>query len=75
LPFSILARFVSTSVLVEDGDIARAQAILIRELRSIVEPGGATALAALVGGAYRRAAGERVAVVVSGGNADPATIG
>jgi threonine dehydratase len=39
----------------------------------LAEPGGATALAALTSGAYRPAPGERVAVVVCGGNTDPST--
>ena len=36
--------------------------------------GGATALAALTSGAYRPGPGERVAVVVCGGNADPSDL-
>jgi len=36
------------------------------------EPGGATALAALLSGAYRPQAGERLGVLVCGGNIDPA---
>jgi len=38
------------------------------------EPGGAAAWAALLSGAYRPAPGERVAVVVCGGNVDLATL-
>jgi threonine dehydratase len=34
----------------------------------VAEPGGAAALAALLCGAYAPAAGERVGVLVSGGN-------
>ncbi len=59
------------SVLVEPGDIAGARALLWRETRLAAEPGGATALAALTAGRYRPEPGERVAVVVCGGNADP----
>jgi threonine dehydratase len=40
----------------------------------VAEPGGAAALAAVTSGAYRPAAGERVAVVVCGGNTDPASV-
>ncbi|MFO1174849.1 MAG: threonine/serine dehydratase [Paracoccaceae bacterium] len=60
-----------TSVLVSDADILAAQALLWRELRQWVEPGGATALAALLSGAYRPQAGERVAVLVCGANPAP----
>ncbi|MBQ0752008.1 MAG: threonine/serine dehydratase [Roseovarius sp.] len=59
------------SVLVSDAAILEAQALLWRELRLLVEPAGATALAALLSGAYRPAAGERVAVLICGGNIAP----
>lgn len=59
------------SVLVPDAAILEAQAFLWRELRLLVEPAGATALAALLSGAYRPAAGERVAVLICGGNIAP----
>ena len=60
-----------TSVLVSDDAILAAQAVLWRELRQWVEPGGATALAALLSGAYRPAPGEKVAVLVCGANPAP----
>ncbi|ARE84147.1 phenylserine dehydratase [Roseovarius mucosus] len=59
------------SVLVSDAAILEAQALLWREVRQLVEPAGATALAALLSGAYRPAAGERVAVLICGGNIAP----
>lgn len=59
------------SVLVRDAAILEAQAILWREVRQLVEPAGATALAALLSGAYRPALGERVAVLICGGNIAP----
>jgi len=59
------------SVLVLDDAIIAAQRLLWRGLRQLVEPGGATALAALVSGAYRPEPGERVAVLVCGGNIAP----
>lgn len=59
------------SVLVPDAAILEAQALLWRELRQLVEPAGATALAALLSGAYRPAVGERVAVLICGGNIAP----
>jgi threonine dehydratase len=59
------------SVLVRDSAITDAQAALWRELRQLVEPAGATALAALMSGAYRPEPGERVAVLVCGGNVAP----
>ncbi len=59
------------SVLVADAAIAQAQKALWQETRLLVEPAGATALAALTSGAYRPAPGERVAVLLCGANVDP----
>ncbi len=59
------------SVLVSDGAILEAQRLLWREARLLVEPAGATALAALLSGAYVPAPGERVAVLLCGANVAP----
>ncbi|MEN8748292.1 threonine/serine dehydratase [Marivita sp.] len=59
------------SVLVSDSAIIEAQGALWQAHRQLVEPAGATALAALMSGAYSPAAGERVAVLVCGGNIAP----
>jgi threonine dehydratase len=68
LVYPLAAAFVSRVVLVADDDIRRAQHALWDRVRLAVEPGGSAAFAALLSGAYRRAAGERVGIVVSGGN-------
>jgi threonine dehydratase len=73
VPFSVLLPAVSDSVLVSDEQIRQAQRLLWEKLKLISEPGGATALAALVSGGYIPAPGEKVAVVICGGNADPAS--
>jgi threonine dehydratase len=73
VPFSVLAQTVSDSVLVSDEQIRDAQIALWEKLRIVSEPGGATALAALLSGTYVRAPGEKVAVIICGGNADPAS--
>ena len=44
-------------------------------MRLVAEPGGAAALAALLGGAYVPAAGERVGVILSGGNTTAVAFG
>jgi threonine dehydratase len=62
-------------VIVEDADIVRAQSLLWERLRVLAEPGGATALAALTSGGYRPADGERVGVILCGGNTDPTRFG
>ena len=59
------------SLLVSDEAIVAARRWLWREVRLAAEPAGATALAALLSGAYVPADGERVCVIVCGGNADP----
>jgi threonine dehydratase len=66
--FPIVQKYAPQTVLVSDAAIADAQIALWRALRIVAEPGGATALSAIVSGAYRPAAGERVAVIISGGN-------
>ncbi len=59
------------SVLVDDDAIRTAQRALWQSSRQLVEPAGATALAALISGAYRPEPGEKVAVLVCGGNIAP----
>jgi threonine dehydratase len=68
LPFQVIREHVDRVVLVSDAAIRRAQETLWETARVVAEPGGAAAFAALQSGAYRPAPGERVAVVVSGGN-------
>jgi threonine dehydratase len=60
---------------VSDTAIVQARARLWRECRLVVEHGCAAAVAALVEGAYRPAPGERVAIVLCGGNTDPRDLG
>ena len=74
LPFAIAKDLVEGVVLVEDDAIRAAQNVLWRDLRLASEPGGAAALAALLSGAYKPALGEKVAVILCGGNVDPASL-
>jgi len=68
LMFPIAQEFVQRSLLVPDGAIADAQRWLWEHVRIAAEPGGATALAALLSGAYAPEPGERVGVLVCGAN-------
>jgi threonine dehydratase len=68
LMFPIARAHVARVVLVPDDAIAAAQRRLWDTTRIVAEPGGAAALAALLCGAYVPAPGERVGVVLSGGN-------
>jgi threonine dehydratase len=72
--YGIAERMGMESVLVADEAILHARRALWDELRVAAEPGGATALAALLSGAYRPEPGARVAAVICGGNADPADL-
>jgi threonine dehydratase len=73
LMFPIAEAYVERVVLVSDAAIQRAQRTLWDALRIVAEPGGAAATAALLDGAYQPAPGERVAVVISGGNTTAVT--
>ena len=66
--FPIAQKYAPRTGLVTDDAIAEAQKTLWRALRIVAEPGGAAAFSAILSGAYRPAAGERVAIVISGGN-------
>ena len=70
LMFPLTQKYVEQAVLVEDDAIREAQKTLWRIMRLASEPGGAAAFAALLSGAYRPAAGERVGVVLCGSNTD-----
>jgi threonine dehydratase len=68
LMFPIARAHIARVVLVPDAAIRRAQEALWEGLRLVAEPGGAAAFSALLAGAYVPAPGERVGVLVSGGN-------
>jgi threonine dehydratase len=68
VPFAVANRFVADSVLVPDEAILEAQWLLWDGLRILAEPGGAASLASLVSGAYVPEDGERIGVIVCGGN-------
>ncbi len=68
LVFPIVQRRLDRVILVSDAEIREAQVALWNLLRIVAEPGGAAGFAALLSGRYRPRSGERVGVVVSGGN-------
>jgi threonine dehydratase len=68
LMFPIAQAHVDRVALVSDAAIRQAQETLWTSLRVVAEPGGAAAMAALLSGRYRPASGERVGVVICGGN-------
>ena len=62
-------------VLCSDEAILQAQQLLWEKLRVVGEPGGCTALAALISGRYAPEPAEHVAVVVSGANTTAVSFG
>jgi threonine dehydratase len=71
LTFALNRRLLAGGLAVSDAAVSRAQGFAFRHLKLVVEPGGAVALAALLAGALE-VRGRTVAVVLSGGNVDPA---
>ncbi len=70
LMFPIAQNYVEQALLVTDAQIVEAQKKLWENVRIAAEPGGAAAFAALLSGRYQPQPGERVGVVVCGGNTD-----
>jgi threonine dehydratase len=68
LMFPIAQAHVKDVLLVSDQAIQEAQAALWNVLRVVAEPGGAAAFAALLSRRYQPHPGERVGVLVCGGN-------
>jgi len=70
ITFEINRELVGAGVSASDEEVGRAVAFAFRELKLVVEPGGAVALAALLAG--RIDVRQKLAVaVLSGGNVDP----
>jgi threonine dehydratase len=68
LMFPIAQHYVSDVLLVSDGSIQEAQEKLWSTLRIVAEPGGAAAFAALLSRRYVPRRGERVGIIICGGN-------
>ncbi len=71
LCLEIIRARVADVVVVEDADVLEGLRFLAREAKQVVEPAGAAAVGALLAGAVRPRAGERVVAILSGGNVDP----
>jgi threo-3-hydroxy-L-aspartate ammonia-lyase len=68
LPFEVIRRLVAEIAVVTDEQIVAAMVFAFERMKVVLEPSGASALAALLAGAVPGAAGRRVGVVLSGGN-------
>ncbi|WP_245436920.1 threonine ammonia-lyase [Rhizobium chutanense] len=69
LTFPICRKHLAAGVSVTDEDVRAAMRFAYGELKLVVEPGGAVALAALLAGKVK-VAGKCVAILLSGGNVD-----
>ncbi|MBA4790163.1 MAG: threonine/serine dehydratase [Rhizobiales bacterium] len=74
LTFQVSSVLVGEGAQASDSEVAKAVGFAFRELKLVVEPGGAVALAALLNGRLD-AVGKTVVIVLSGGNVDPETFG
>jgi threonine dehydratase len=70
LTFAINRALIGEGVTASDEEVGRAVAFAFRELKLVVEPGGAIGLAALLAGRLD-VKGKVVVAVLSGGNVDP----
>lgn len=68
--FPLILRHVHGMLTVTDEQLLRAMFLLWERLKIVVEPTGALAAAALLEGLVSQPAGQRVGVVISGGNVD-----
>ena len=65
---SMAQRYLDDIVLIDDGVILAAMRFSLERMKQVLEPAGAAALGAVLSGAIPYRGGERVAVVLSGGN-------
>ena len=72
LTFEVTRSLAGEGAVVSDAEVARAVAVAFQELKLVVEPGGAVALAALLEGRLGPSV-RTVVIVLSGGNVDAAT--
>ncbi len=69
ITFAINSRLLTKGVTASDAEVGAAVGFAFRELKLVVEPGGAVGLAALLAGQID-ARGKTVVIVLSGGNVD-----
>jgi threonine dehydratase len=74
LMFQVAQRYVAEAALVSDSAIQAARRFLWDRYRLVTEPGGATATAALLSGAWKPPAGARMGIIVCGANTDPGSV-
>ena len=73
LTFPIVQEFVDDVLLVSEEEIGAATLAMMFQARVVAEPSGAVPLAAVIRN-KDRFAGQRIGIIVSGGNLDPSTL-
>ncbi len=73
IPFLLAKSLGVTGLAVSDADLQRGVSFAARHLKLMIEPGGAAGLAALLSGKFATR-NKAIAVVLSGGNCEPATV-
>lgn len=72
---AMVRRYVDQIVLLDDPTILAGLRFAVERMKQVVEPAGAAALAAVLAGRVEIRDGERVAVLVSGGNVEVGRLG
>lgn len=67
IPFAIAQRLLTNAFPIEDGHLMTAVSFAARELKLVVEPSGAAALALVISNGFKLS-GKTVVIVLSGGN-------
>ncbi|TAD89716.1 MAG: threonine/serine dehydratase [Alphaproteobacteria bacterium] len=73
LTYAVNRHYLDDLITITDQQMAEAQALILDELKAMVEPACAAGTAALIGPLRERLAGQRVGVLLCGSNTDRAT--
>ncbi len=74
IAFDVMRHCNALCVTIPDEAIVGARRWLWERLRIVAEPGGATALAALLSGAWRAPSGAHIGIVLCGANCEPGSV-
>ncbi len=74
LTFPVIQQLGVEIVTVSDAEVEQAVSFLLQRLKLLVEPTGAVPVAALLRHKLGDLSGQRIGVIVSGGNVDPTTL-
>jgi threonine dehydratase len=75
LALDVARRYLEGVVAIDDATILAGLRFAVERLKQVLEPAGAAALAAVLTGAVPIRSGDRVAVILSGGNVAPDRLG